>query len=57
MAITPNGVTAFIRSYQGDVMIEPYANGQNIYHLVYYTKEADSVMSDLPALTCGYQNP
>lgn len=55
LAVSPLGVHAVFKSPQGEVFIDPYASGQNRYHIAYYTNSLIIDEQLAPALACGYQ--
>lgn len=56
LTMTPQGITAFYRSAEGAVFLEPYATEQARYHAVYYNRDLVMSANDVEPFVCGY-NP
>ena len=53
---TPNGFHAMIQSADGVVFIDPYALGQQAYHIVYYKKDQLISEEDLTSYSCDLES-
>ena len=54
MSVTPQGITAVFKTDKGDVFIEPYAFGQDRYHIVYFERDFELTEENNHQLSCGY---
>jgi subtilisin-like proprotein convertase family protein len=52
---SPRGLHASFRTSRGEFFIEPYADGQNRYHAVYFASEVDPTALDIN-LECGAES-
>lgn len=50
---SPTGFHAYISSPKGKIYIDPYANVNTKYHVVYYAKDVHIDPDQMPALSCG----
>lgn len=53
ISVTPQGITAMFNSAEGQVIIEPYAWGQDQYHVVHFQRDVITEESNRE-LSCGY---
>lgn len=52
---TTLGFHAIIRTDEGTIYIDPYAEGQTQFYMSYFTKDYDLDALGIPALGCGWQ--
>ena len=52
---TSKGFHAIIRTDEGTIYIDPFAEGQTKYYISYYTKDYDLDAAGIPDLACGWE--
>ncbi|MFZ2898614.1 MAG: reprolysin-like metallopeptidase [Saprospiraceae bacterium] len=52
---TPQGFHAIIRTDEGAIYIDPFAEGQNQYHMSYFTRDYDLESLDMQLPGCGWE--